>query len=129
MAEHGESVGTPLPLASQLPDPRLRFACNPHLSGHDGGHEVNLRRLARDGMRLVGRFQGADGERAVFAQDLAANLEFADRFFPERFLPDLETFAERRGIALDPWPALAAWVERLSQRPSVAAEAEIVSGL
>lgn len=103
LARHGASVGTPLPLVANLPDPRLRFACNPHLSGHDGGHEVNLRRLAWDGMRLVGRFQGAEGERAAFAPDLAANLEFADRFFPERFLGDLETFAERRGIDLEPW--------------------------
>lgn len=103
LAVNGAAVGTPFPLASQLPDPRLRFACNPHLSGHGGGHEVNLRRLARDGMRLVGRFQGADGERAAFAPDLAANLAFADQFFSERLLPAIRTFAERRGLDLEPW--------------------------
>ena len=29
-----------------LPDPRMRFACNAHLSGHGGGHDTNLRRFA-----------------------------------------------------------------------------------
>jgi glutathione S-transferase len=32
-------------------------------------------------------------------------------------------------IALEPWPALAAWVDRVSERPSVAAELDIVAAL
>ena len=49
-------VGSTLPTVGQLPDPRMQFACNPHLSGHGGGHDTNLRRMAADGIRLVGRF-------------------------------------------------------------------------
>jgi glutathione S-transferase len=32
-------------------------------------------------------------------------------------------------IALEPWPALVAWVDRVSERPSVAAELDIVAAL
>ncbi|MDP9468564.1 MAG: NAD(P)/FAD-dependent oxidoreductase [Chloroflexota bacterium] len=99
---NGAGVGTPLPTVETLPDPRARFACNPHLSGHGGGHDTNLRRFAADGIRLVGRFEGADGERARFAADLASNLEFADEFFDQRFKSLFDTFAERAGIEASP---------------------------
>jgi putative flavoprotein involved in K+ transport len=97
-----ETVGVALPTVDRLPDPRMRFACNPHLSGHGGGHETNLRRFAADGMRLVGRFEAADGERARFAPDLAANLSFADSFFGERIRGLCETYLERTGLDLPP---------------------------
>jgi putative flavoprotein involved in K+ transport len=100
----GEAVGTALPTVDQLPDPRMRFACNPHLSGHDGGHETNLRRFAAGGIRLVGRFEAADGERARFAPDLRANLEFADGFFAKQLRGLCDAFVERTGIDLPPQP-------------------------
>ena len=95
-------MGTPLPTVDSLSDPRARFACNPHLSGHGGGHDTNLRRFAADGIRLVGRFEGADDERARFAADLGANLTFADEFFDQRFKPLFEAFAERAGVDAPP---------------------------
>lgn len=96
----GPGVGTPLPSVDQLADPRMRFACNPHLSGHGGGHDTNLRQMAQDGVRLAGRFQGADGERATFAADLGENLRFADGFFDARFKGLIESFAALAGIPL-----------------------------
>ena len=39
-----------------------------------------------DGIRLAGRFAGADGTIARFEPDLAANLQFADEFF-DRAVP------------------------------------------
>lgn len=105
----GPEVGTPLPSVDQLPDPRMKFACNPHLSGHAGGHDTNLRQMAKDGIRLAGRFEGAHGERATFAADLGDNLRFADGFFDARFRDLIETFAQRAGIPLTEddrvWPA------------------------
>jgi putative flavoprotein involved in K+ transport len=100
LATRGIDVGTPLPAAAALPDPRARFACNPHLSGHGGGHETNLRRLAAEGIRLVGRFEAADGSRARFAADLTTNLALADNFFTERLKPLCDRFAERTGAAI-----------------------------
>jgi putative flavoprotein involved in K+ transport len=98
LAAHGDAVGTPLPTVGQLPDPKLRFACNPHVSGHHGGHDTNLRQMALDGIHLVGRFTGADGDLAAFAPDLPANLDYADTFFDVRFKALCDTFAERAGV-------------------------------
>lgn len=102
LAIDGPGIGAGLPTVDQLPDPRAKFACNPHLSGHGGGHDTNLRRFAAEGMRLVGRFEGAEGHQARFAPDLAANLAFADAFFDERFRGLIETFIERAGLDLPP---------------------------
>jgi putative flavoprotein involved in K+ transport len=95
---HGPELGIALPTVDQLPDPRLRLACNPHLSGHGGGHDTDLREFARRGIRLAGRFQGADGERATFAADLTANLAYADGVFDERFRPLFDRYIEAAGI-------------------------------
>lgn len=91
-----------LPGVDQLPDPRLRFACNPHVSGHGGGHDTNLRRFAAEGIRLVGRFEGADGERVRFAPDLSANLRFADTFFDDRIRGDVDRIIEEAGMDAPP---------------------------
>jgi hypothetical protein len=45
----GAEVGVPFPTGEDLPTPAARFACNPHLSGKDGGHDINLRQFARQG--------------------------------------------------------------------------------
>lgn len=87
-----------LPAVETLPDPRLRFACNPHVSGHGGGHDTNLRRFAAEGIRLVGRFDGVDGKRVRFATDLTTNLRFADSFFDERMRTDIDTVIEQAGL-------------------------------
>jgi putative flavoprotein involved in K+ transport len=102
LATRGREYGTPLPGVETLPDPRLRFAGNPHLSGHNGGHDTNLRRFAADGMTLVGHLEEADGDRVRVAPDLAANLQFADTFFDERFRVAIDTFIERAGIDAPP---------------------------
>ena len=100
LATRGPEVGAPLPSVDRLPDPRMKFACNPHLSGHDGGHDANLRQMAKEGIRLTGRFSGADGERVTFAEDLGANIRYADGFFDERFRSLIETYAERAGVEM-----------------------------
>jgi putative flavoprotein involved in K+ transport len=97
LALRGPEVGTPLPTAASLPDPRLRFACNPQLSGHGEPHDTNLRQMAAAGLRLTGRLQAVDGTRATFAADLAEGLAFADRVFEDRWRRLCDTFAERTG--------------------------------
>lgn len=108
MAARGPEFDAPLQSVDQFPDPRLRFACNPHVSGHHGGHDTNLRQMALDGIRLMGRFTGADGDHATFAPDLRDNLTFVDQYFDVRFRPLFDTFAERAGVDVGPddrlWP-------------------------
>jgi putative flavoprotein involved in K+ transport len=98
----GHEFGTPLPTVDELSDQRLRFACNPHLSGHRGGHDTNLRRFAAEGITLVGRLEGADGEIVGVAPDLAANLQFADNFFDEQWRARIDTYIERAGLDAPP---------------------------
>jgi len=102
LALHGPAVGTPLPTPDTLPGPAARFACNPQLSGHGEPHDTNLRKMAAEGLRLVGRLEAIEGTRARFADDLPATLEFVDRFFDERFRPQIDTFIERSGIDAPP---------------------------
>jgi putative flavoprotein involved in K+ transport len=48
------------------------------LSGANGGEDIGLDRLAAAGVTITGRLTGFDGGRAVFADDLTANLAAAD---------------------------------------------------
>jgi putative flavoprotein involved in K+ transport len=64
----------------QLPSPRAKFAGNPHASGKNGGHTLNLHQFARDGVTLLGRLQGAQGASVAIAADLHENLAKADQF-------------------------------------------------
>jgi len=102
VATRGAELGVPLPTVERLPDPRARLTAVPHLSGHHGGHETNLRKMAASGMTLVGHVRGADGERVGVADDLSANLARADGFFDERMRPMFDAFIEHAGIDVPP---------------------------
>lgn len=64
----------------KLPSPKAKFAGNPHVSGRDGGHSLNLHQFARDGVILLGRLQGANQETIQLAPDLKENLAKTDGF-------------------------------------------------
>ncbi len=64
----------------QLPSPTAKFACNPHVSGNYGGHDINLHQFARQGMILLGHVQAAQGKQIILAPDLEENLVKADAF-------------------------------------------------
>jgi putative flavoprotein involved in K+ transport len=63
-----------------LPSPEARLACNPAVSGDDGGHDCNPRWLAQRGAVLAGRLEGIDRHTVVFASDLDDNLAKGDAF-------------------------------------------------
>ncbi len=103
MAERGEELGVPLPTVDKLPDPGRRLAGNPSLSGHDGGHETDLRRFGAEGTTtLLGRLEAIDGERVRLAGDLADNLAAADRFFAEKFLQPFDDLIRATGCDCPP---------------------------
>ena len=62
-----------------LPSPHAKFAGNPHVTGVRGGHTINLHRLARAGVVLLGHFRGVQGDRVILAPDLRENLTKADK--------------------------------------------------
>jgi glutathione S-transferase len=45
------------------------------------------------------------------------------------YVPWILRARDRMGVSLEPFPALADWVERLAERPSIAAETELVAAL
>ena len=59
-----------------LPSPAARLVCNPTITSADVPHLVGPRRLAREGVTLVGRLEAVDGDRARFAGD--ANLRLSE---------------------------------------------------
>ena len=66
----------------QQPDPRATEAkTNHYMSGRDGGHEIDLRRFARDGLQLYGSVAGMEGTTIRFQPDLEQNLDDADRSY------------------------------------------------
>jgi putative flavoprotein involved in K+ transport len=63
----------------QHPEGRaIRFKAHPHLSGRGGGHTIDLRQLALDGVKLHGRLVEAQDHKVRFADDLAENLDAID---------------------------------------------------
>ena len=122
LAERGEVLGTPLPNVATLPDPRRRLAGNPHLSGHDGGHDTDLRQIARSGTTLLGRLLAFDRERVYLAADLGSNLAFADGFFEERFRKLTDAFIEASGMDCPPAEPIA----EIAFEPPVVKELDLV---
>lgn len=63
------------PPAQRLPPPLV--------TGVAGGHDVDIRAYAADGMVLLGHLRGASGTRIAFADDVEASLEAGDRAFAQ----------------------------------------------
>lgn len=99
---HGADVGVAVPTVADLPSPAARFACVPHLSGTDGGHDINLRQLARQGVHLYGGLVAVTGPIVHFRDDLHARLAFADTHFDEQFRPRFDAYIEAAGIDAPP---------------------------
>jgi putative flavoprotein involved in K+ transport len=95
---HGETVGVHFPTVADLPSPAHRFMCNPHLSGTQGGHDINLRDFARRGMRLYGKLEAVNGARVRFSADLAERLAFADTTFDQLFGRLFDAYIAAAGI-------------------------------
>jgi putative flavoprotein involved in K+ transport len=80
-----------------LPSPAARLISNPLATGHDGGHDLDLRKLRAMGVTLTGRFLGTSGREARFAPDLAESVAWGDARYRE--LMDLfSRIAAERGF-------------------------------
>lgn len=77
----------------------VRFRANHYVTGRDGGHDIDLRAFARDGMALHGRLTGASpGGTVTFATDLKRNLDSADAV-SESIKDSIDAHIAARGIA------------------------------
>jgi putative flavoprotein involved in K+ transport len=89
--------------ADALPDPQARLFANVLGTGHDGGHDLNLRTLRDLGVTLVGRFMGATQGVARFAQDLGDTVAWGDDRY-RQLRQQIETYAATAGLSAPPLP-------------------------
>lgn len=66
-----------------LPSPAARLACNPPISGNDGGHDCHPRWLAGRGASVVGRLAAIEGTAAHFERGVEDTLGAGDAFAAE----------------------------------------------
>ena len=66
-----------------LPSPQAKNDPGPLLTPANGGHDVDLRRMAADGVTLLGRVQGIAGSILIIADDLQKNLADGDLRFTD----------------------------------------------
>jgi putative flavoprotein involved in K+ transport len=76
------------------------------MTGRDGGHDIDLRAFARQGMQLYGHLTSIDGTSVGFAGDLRSNLDGADAV-AEGIKDAIDRYIETAGIAA---PAEARYV-------------------
>ena len=69
------------------------------ITGVGGGHDVDLHRLAADGVVLLGRVLGEQGGRLAIADDLAEHLARGDASFSD-FIQQADQYAARNGLDL-----------------------------
>jgi putative flavoprotein involved in K+ transport len=82
---------------SSLPTPAARLGANILATGHGGGHDLHLRTLREAGVTLLGHFLGAEGDRALFADDLAESVAWGDDRY-RQFMGLVRALVEERGL-------------------------------
>ncbi|WP_237058546.1 MSMEG_0569 family flavin-dependent oxidoreductase [Loktanella sp. M215] len=83
---------------AQQPDPKTTEAkTNHYMSGRDGGHEIDLRRFALDGLQMYGSVADMDGTTIRFQPDLEANLDAADKSYVS-IRQMIDAYIAREGI-------------------------------
>jgi putative flavoprotein involved in K+ transport len=69
------------------------------LTGVDGGHDIDLRHLAADGVHVLGGFHGIDGDKLLFLDNLGAILNGADKTL-EDFKVAADSYVQAAGLDL-----------------------------
>lgn len=75
----------------------VRFRANHYVTGRDGGHDIDLRVFAEEGMALHGRLTGISNGRLTFGRDLRPNLDGADAV-SESIKDSIDAYIEKAGI-------------------------------
>lgn len=88
---------------------KAREKTNHYMTGRDGGHEIDLRKFARDGVRLYGSLANIQGSTLEFLPDLTANLDDADEVYVS-IRNDIDKYIAAHGIDAPEEPAFTkAW--------------------
>jgi putative flavoprotein involved in K+ transport len=79
----------------------VRDNTNHYVTGRDGGRDIDLRKFAREGMRLYGALQEFDGEALMFDDGLRAALDHADGIY-NGINAAIDKYIAENGIAAPP---------------------------
>lgn len=85
------------------------------ITGAYGGHTIDFREFAAQGITLLGRLQALEHDVLHFADDLGRSLDYGDAAYND-FLERVDRFVERRGLNVSPDPQARA---RHSDPPQV----------
>ena len=77
---------------------RVRQKSNHYVTGRDGGHDIDLRQFALEGMQLYGRLREVADFKLLLGDDLAANLDRADAS-AEAIKDQIDTWIETQKLA------------------------------
>jgi putative flavoprotein involved in K+ transport len=108
----------------------VRGKANHYVTGRDGGRDIDLRKFAREGMRLHGHLAAIDGETIIFANDLKQNLDSADAV-NERIKDSIDAYIARENISgAPPEPRYTPlWQPPAEEDPPLDLAAENITGL
>ena len=76
---------------------QVRDKTNHYVTGRDGGHDIDLRQFALEGMRLYGPLVTIRAGRAQFGEGLRQNLDAADAVY-NSINRTIDAFIEKAGI-------------------------------
>jgi putative flavoprotein involved in K+ transport len=74
---------------------------HPMLSGAHGGQTLTYQQLARDGVHLLGRLTGVEGDTLRFGPELPRNIQHADQA-ADQFRRAVDGYVARAGIVAPP---------------------------
>lgn len=95
----GSTMGLWEHTVDMLPSPEAKYDPLPLLTPANGGHDVDLRRMANDGATLLGRLQAINGSVITIANDLQKNLADGDRRLTE-YKRNVDSFITKSGLSV-----------------------------
>lgn len=98
-----------LPIERQKNPEELRERANHYVTGRAGGHDLDLRRFALEGMKLYGPATSFDDGKLFFAPKLRRHLDHADDVY-RSINRSIDAYISERGINAPPEPEyVAVW--------------------
>jgi len=77
---------------------QVRDRANHYVTGRDGGHDLDLRQFAREGMKLYGPLRAIQNGCCTFAPELKRNLDTADDVY-RSINRSIDQFIAERGVS------------------------------
>src|ERR1700724_2370324 len=77
---------------------RVRTKANHYVTGREGGRDIDLRKFAKEGMRLYGRLKEIRGPILHFSPDLKQNLDQADAV-ADSIKNTIDKYIDSKGIS------------------------------